>query len=45
MGDQFVVLALAGQGDLASEDLWHRGRLSLENKARDCLVLVLIKKL
>lgn len=30
---------------LASEGLWHRGRLSLENKALGCLMFVLINKL
>lgn len=35
MGDQFAVLVLAGQGDFASEVLWQRVGLSLENKALD----------
>lgn len=40
MGHQFAVLVLAGHGGLASE-----GRVSLENKALDFLLLVPVKKL
>lgn len=45
MGDQVAVLVLTRQDDLASEGLWHKDRLSLENTMLDCLMLVLMKKL